>query len=426
MRPAGANREDSGGERELTALTILDRYIARQFLFNALALLILLFTFIVAVDVTLNIDRFVERAKDLTQGQEAGGLRRATLTAILVFNLWGPRLLQLFTYTVGLALVGSMGFTLTQMVRHRELVAMMASGISLRRVARPILLVAAVFMVLKLLDHEFLLSHPRIAPLLVRDHGDAGNPTLTEFNVLPTAEAPDPASKTRRVFMAQRFEPESGTLDNLDVWERDIAGVAIRRIHADKAVWRVVDGRGGWDLLAGSTPEHHAAHSGPSSASGVWVQSLRLPPPGSTNATTDPGPVPARIVTDLGPDALIFRRHASYSQNLSWRQISTMLENQNIEQSLHDKLQRIRWGRLATVLSGLLSLIITMPFFLLREPKNMLIQSVKCAPVGIVSILGSVMLTAMSVPGLPPGFAAMLPVFILLPIAIASVSWVRT
>lgn len=418
-------------------MTTLDRYIARQFLFNALALLILLFTFVVAIDVTLNIDRFVDRAKTLTEGQETGSLRRATLTAILVFNLWGPKLLQMFTYTVGLALVGSMGFTLTQMVRHRELVAMMASGISLRRVARPILLVAALFMLLKVLDHELLLSHPRIAPLLVRDHGDAGNPNLTEFSVLPTAEAPDPVTQTRRIFMAQRFDPETGTIDHLDVWERDVAGMATRRIHADRAIWRVVDGRGGWDLLG--TPVNKDVTRSPDQPAGgqasttlpvenptIWVQSLRMAPSGSTTAKVDAGPVPQRIVTDLGPEAMIFRRHASYSQNLSWRQISAMLANENVEQSLHDKLQRIRWGRLATVLSGLLSLIITMPFFLLREPKNMLIQSLKCAPVGIISILGSVMLTAMSVPGLPPGFGAMLPVFILLPIAVASVSWVRT
>ena len=79
-------------------MTTLDRYIARQFLFNALALLILLFTFVVAIDVTLNIDRFVDRAKTLTEGQETGSLRRATLTAILVFNLWGPKLPVSYTH----------------------------------------------------------------------------------------------------------------------------------------------------------------------------------------------------------------------------------------------------------------------------------------------------------------------------------------
>jgi hypothetical protein len=151
-----------------------------------------------------------------------------------------------------------------------------------------------------------------------------------------------------------------------------------------------------------------------------------MPPAGSASAVVDPGPVPTRIVTDLGPEGLIFRRHAAYSQNLSWVQIGSMLENTNIEPGLHDRLQRVRWGRVATIVSGMLSLVVTIPFFLLREPKNMLVQSLKCAPVGIIALLGSVILTATPVPGLPPGFAAMLPVLILLPISVASVGWVRT
>lgn len=410
-------------------MTILDRYIARQFLFNAVALLVLLFTFIVAIDVTLNIDRFVARAKELSAqtaavpelagepapgnggpGQPAApsGVRLTLLTTVLVFNLWGPKLLQLFTYTVGLALVGAMGFTLTQMVRHRELVAMMASGISLRRVARPIMIVAAGFMLLKLADHELLLSNPRIAPLLVRDHGDAGNPRLTRFSIAPTAEAPNPVTGERRVFMAADFDPDAQTIEGLDVWERDARGVATRRVSAHRAVWTLRDGKTGWDLA------------------GVEVKSLKLPPAGSTRAVVDPGPAPDRIETDLGPDAFVFRRHATYAQNLSWAQISSMLENPNIEPAMQERLQRIRWGRLATIVSGLLSLAITLPFFLLREPKNMLVQSLKCAPVGIVAVLGSVLLSAMTVPGLPPGFSAMLPVFVLIPIAIASTSWVKT
>lgn len=389
-------------------MNTLDRYIARQYLFNVVALLVLLFTFVVAVDVTLNIDRFVARAGKLSQGQEASGLRRGVLTTILVFNLWGPRLLQLFTYTVGLALVGAMGFTLTQMVRHRELVAMLASGISLRRVARPILIVGIVFLGLKLIDHEVLLSSPRIAPLLVRDHGDAGNPRLGEFNIPPVAESKDPKSGTRRVFMAERFEPATATLLDLNIWERDGRGIAQRHISSPRGVWRVGPDGGGWDLDSPS------------------VVSLRLPEAGSGRATVDPGPAPVRIATDLGPEALIFRRHAAYSQTLSWSQISGMLTNPNIEPSLREKLQRIRYGRLATVASTLLSLIITMPFFLLREPRNMLVQSLKCAPVGILALLGSVILTAMPVPGLPPGLAAFLPALILTPIAIASVGWVRT
>ncbi|MBX3386976.1 MAG: LptF/LptG family permease [Phycisphaeraceae bacterium] len=405
-------------------MNTLDRYIARQYLFNVLALLVLLFTFVVAIDVTLNIDRFVRNAGRVDPSST--GLRRAVVTAMLVFDLWGPRLLQLFAFTVGLALVGGMGFTLTQMVRHRELSAMLASGISLRRVARPILVVAVGFMILKVVDHELVLSHPRIAPLLIRDHGEVGNRSISQFGVPPTPEGgfsprragPETADggleagAGRRVFMADRFDPDTHSLTGVIIWERDAAGVATRTIRAASATWRA-----GSDFGAGR---------------GYWVltdataRSMRMPPPGSGVTEVDPGPVPTEVETDLGPEQLIAKRHERYSQTLSWAQIGALLENPGMDPQMREKLQRIRYGRVSTVLSGLLSLIITIPFFLLREPKNMLVQSLKCAPVAIVALMGGVLLATVPVPGLPPGFSAFLPVIALLPIAVASVSWVRT
>ena len=123
-------------------MTILDRYIARQYLLNTIALLVLLGSFVVAVDVSLNIDRFLAAAEKVDNGS-ASTVRKLVVTVLLVADLWWPKLLQLFAYMVGLALVGAMGFTFTQMVRHRETVAALAGGISLRRLARPVLIVAA-------------------------------------------------------------------------------------------------------------------------------------------------------------------------------------------------------------------------------------------------------------------------------------------
>ena len=110
----------------------------------------------------------------------------------LAADLWWPRLLQLFVFLLGMVLMGAMGFTLSQVVRHRELVAMLASGISLRRAARPILLVAALMTLVQVLDQELVL--PRIAPLLTRDHGDAGKHELQGFAVrvpVPTGSLVD-------------------------------------------------------------------------------------------------------------------------------------------------------------------------------------------------------------------------------------------
>jgi len=385
-------------------VTILDRYIARQFFLNTLALLVRLGSFVVAVDVSLNIDRFLSAADRLLEGESPSTLRKLVVTALLVADLWWPKLLQLFAYMVGLALVGAMGFTFTQMVRHRETVAAMAGGISLRRLARPVLVVAALMMGLKFIDQEFILSNPRIAPLLSRDHGDAGNREWSASAVPPTADA------SFRVFMAREFIPSESQLNDVRVWERDQNGLLTRHLVASSAVWR----DGAWELQGAREVPVGLAPSGAET----------VPPPRAVGAGGAGGAV--RVQTDLDPAALLLRRDARVVESLSWRQIGSMLSSPRLDPGLRDKLVRVRWSRISIALSTFLSLLITMPFFLVREPRNMLLQSLKCAPIGIIALLGSVFGASAPVPGLPVLLAVFLPVLVLIPIAIAAWSSVRT
>lgn len=385
-------------------MSTLDRYIARQYLFNVLALLVLLFSFVVVVDVTLNIDRMFKVATHYAGSEDIGGVRKVGLVVQLAADLWWPRLLQLFVFLVGMVLMGAMGFTISQIVRHRELVAMLASGISLRRAARPILVVAALMTVLQVIDQEFII--PRIAPLLTRDHGDAGKHELKSFGVPLTADS------SRRIFFAKTFEPDGddgGELHDLHIWERDAAGNTLREIRADRAVW--LDGA--WTITAG------AIH--------------RLPQPGAPASGGDAGnglietiSEPLRVETDLDPTALTLRRYANFSHSLSWSRISKMLASDRIDPALRERLERIRWGRISTIISNFLAMLIVMPFFLTREPKNMVLQSLKCAPVGIITLLGAVLGASAPVPGLPAAVAAFLPVMVLAPLAAGSLAAMKT
>ena len=397
----------------MSALTILDRYIARQFFFNTMALLVLLGSFVVAVDVSLNIDRFLAAADRLLEGESPSSIRKLLVTALLVADLWWPKLLQLFAYMVGLALVGAMGFTFTQMVRHRETVAALAGGISLRRLARPVLIVAALMMGLKFIDQEFILSHPEIAPLLARDHGDAGNREWSASAVPPTSDG------SRRVFMAREFVPADSRMIDVNVWERDAQGGLTRHVIAAAAVWK----DGAWELQTARDVPVGLAPSGTDSAA---------PSPGSSSGAGGGGGGEVsvagtlRVQTDLDPAALLLRRDARVVESLSWRQIGAMLASPRLDPGMRDKLVRVRWGRISIAMATFLSLLITMPFFLVREPRNMLVQSLKCAPVGIFALLGSVFGASAPVPGLPVMLAVFLPVLVLIPITIASWSSVRT
>lgn len=376
-------------------MNTLDRYIARQYLFNIAALLVVLFSFVVAVDVALNIDRFLDSATRLDP--QASGFRKLILVAIGALDLWWPRLLQLFNYLIGIILVAAMGFTFTQLVRQRELVAILAGGISLHRIARPILVVACGVMLLKVVNTEFILSSPRIAPLLSRDQGDVGKRSWAEFPVRLVRDG------SGRIFLAEKFDPTGGRLEGLTIWERDSTGNAQRAIQAQSATWN--DEAGAWVL------------------SSAKVVPLVLTASGSPDLGFS-GSAPAQIKTDLNPETLKLKRFEAFRQSLSWSQISELIRT--AQPDVRDDLQRTRWSRVSQTICALLTLVITMPFFLTREPRNMLVQSLKCAPAGIGSMVGSVLLSTMAWPVLPAGFAVFIPVLILIPVAIASVSWLKT
>lgn len=380
-------------------MSILDRYIARSFFTNIIALLVILFSFIVAVDLSWNFNSFRSAAAAMAGAGEAkpGVVRVALVTLLLVFDFWWPKLLNLYNVTIGLVLVGAMGFTLAAMSRHRELLAILAGGRSLFRVARPIILVGLVAVAVQGVNQELVV--PRIAPLILRSHDTLGQRTLGASRV------PLAADSAGRVFYAEKFDPDRGTLEGLTILERDARGLTTRRITASAARWN----GSAWELEEG-----------------------RAQVRANGRATLEPA---ARIATDLDPTALTLRRFAKFRHSLSWAQISRLIDRPEVlgdatpdgVRRQIEQLERVRWSRIAIMLCTILTLVITLPLFLRREPGSMIIQSIKCAPVAIVGLIGSVVAaTALGIPGLPAQLSAFVPVLVLLPIAIAAITSVRT
>ncbi|MHC4083189.1 MAG: LptF/LptG family permease, partial [Planctomycetota bacterium] len=183
---------------------LIDRYIARRFLANFFILLILLFVFAISIDLLLELDEFVEVARD-TVGPEGGILAQLTALIGIVVNFHGPRLFQFYAYMLGLLSVGAMGFTLAQMHRHRELVALLASGVRLHRIALPILGAALVLNLFQLANQELML--PRLAPLLIRSHHDIGQQGAEAFDVMFVADG------MGTLLQAPSFDPTTDTLE---------------------------------------------------------------------------------------------------------------------------------------------------------------------------------------------------------------------
>ena len=373
---------------------ILDRYLIRRFITNFVILFVLIYLLATAIDIILQLDEFT-RAAHSRAGEDASLVMFLSTFTKLTFSYHGPRFFQLYAYLAGLVAVGAMGFTVAQMQRNRELLAILASGMSLFRVAWPIVVAAFVLNLLHLVNSNIIL--PKLAPALVQSHGDLETEGETFF--------PIPLTKDGRgaILHAPAYNQDTQYLTEPTFIRRNARGTTTERITADAATWN--DAVDAWELKNGKAM--------------IRIESGN--PDAPDQIITQPSD---RFQTDLSPKVLVVRRYKEFAQMLSPQQIQEMIETGGAVDTR--ALARIKFGRYSVVISNVLMLIICLPFFLTREPGSLLKRSMMCAGVAVLAMLGT--FVGMEVPfqGLSPAASVFSPVIILLPLALASLSFVKT
>lgn len=373
-------------------MAIIDRTVVARFLWNFLLLFGALYLFGVAVDVVVSASRFLEAADQAVRQERAGS--RAAAFALVLLDFHGPRVFQFFQFMVGMVCVGAMGFTFSQMHRTRELTALMAAGVNLRRPAMVLLAAALGLNLMQLANQEWIL--PRLAPRLVRGHSDLIQNRGTEFPVPLTRDG------SGLLLQAASFDPPSGVLQGVVAIERDDRLQVRRRVAAPEARWDAV--RNAWlltDGVAMELPERPAA-------SGEFTAVER---PADALATT------------LGPEALLTRQFRLYGQMLSTPQLAALMESGGSDRSLGARLIA---SRIFSPLVNVLVLAAAVPFFLLREPRNLLQQSLRAAAFAVPVSITALTLTTVPISGLPPAVAAAIPAACLLPVAAYRLSALRS
>jgi lipopolysaccharide export LptBFGC system permease protein LptF len=375
-------------------MPLLDRWIAFRFFTNFVLIFVVMTLFAISIDTIIELDAYVKACQRAVDAGDYGSMWTAMPIAILDFNL--PRVFQFYAFLVGLSCVAAAGFTLAQMVRARELVAMLAAGISLWRVGLAMLVVAVILNLLQLVNGEVLL--PRLAPLLVREKSAILRPAADRFPLNVVQDG------TGKLVLAQAFDPRDERAYGLLVLERDEKGAATRRVEAREATWNAE--RGGWDLIDGVA----AGRSAPGTGDGREVR-------------IDRRDAIDFIETDVSPKAILARRFRGFAQLLSTPQISALAREGGIEP---EAATRLVGQRFAGALVNVMMLIIALPFFLVREPQKMLKPSVFCAATAVPGLLGSLLVMAVALPGIPPAVGVFLPVAALLPIAAWRVGALKT
>jgi lipopolysaccharide export system permease protein len=369
----------------------LDRYILRQFLLNFAILCFVLMALFVLVDLIIQLDQFLAAGQAL-KGR-FGGAVPATLW--VMWDYYGPMVLLIYCYCSGLIVMGAMGFTLAGLTRTRELVAMLTSGISMYRVAAPIVVVGAGLSALALPLQE--LAIPRLAGKLTRGHSELGRATIQKFPIRFSRDTQG------RLLSAAEFLPEREELVDLTILVRDQHGEAPMRIAAKSATWD--EKRGGWVLQEG-----------------VAIQRRADLTPAGSGATTPKAPCPF-FKTDLTPKVLLARRASIYPRLMALSELQQMLGNPAVDRKA---LHQVIHSRFSTLAVNVLILVMVLPFFLLREPANLLAQGIKAVALGIGAWVTALVMLQTSTEALNPVTSAWLPVVIFLPLSALLLTRVRT
>jgi len=363
-------------------MKILDKYILRQFLINFVILTVVMMLLFVLVDLIVDLDEFLKAGE--AHKKAFGGKWLATIGVVVGF--YGPLLPFIYTYFSGLLVVAAMGFTLTAMQRSRELVAISASGISLFRIAAPILVAGIALSVLVLPIQEFVVPH--LINKLSRSKSQLEDDRPQSNPVYYAAD------ENGNLISAADFDPARQQMDDVTILERDENGIATRRTSATSALWNEEHQR--WKLIGGLaiTPTTDDA----------------LPSFGR-----DSEPVEF-FTTQLSPTVVRARQEAITMRLLSLGHLQQMQTNEAVGDAQRAQVVQVIWSRFSLLVVNVLILAMTLPVFLTKLPVHYVAQSTKAAALSMGAWGSALMAVQVSTTMLNPVASAWLPVVIYLPL----------
>jgi lipopolysaccharide export system permease protein len=210
---------------------ILDKYLLREFAwpllycFDAFAMLM------IVIDLFNTLDEFI------------GNHARFT-TVVHYYLILFP---EMFVHIMPMALLLALLFCLANLSKYNELVAMRASGVSLARLATPLLAVGFVATIAVFAVDELFVPHGRAQADALRAAVKGRNTRdwLTENFFFDN-------SVEHREWFARRFDTRQFQMDNVEVHDRKEDGTARFDVYAESARW--LDGQ--WHFFNATVYDH--------------------------------------------------------------------------------------------------------------------------------------------------------------------------
>ncbi len=365
---------------------VFDRYIFRSLLVNYLTALGAMLCLYVVLDMFVNMDEFTEQGYPLP----------TVVGNIISYYL--PNLLLYFSQLSGVITLFACMATLARMRKNNELTAVLSSGVSLYRLARPIVVFGIAASGLLVLDTEVLI--PAVAHKLARDHDDADG--TRAYEVLFLRDRDD------ALLSAGRFHPITHDLQRLLVLTRDENGDIVSTLEADAATWEkpgLTHPTGRWRLQRGRL-----------------TRRVRRDQAGIGPREDKQVSYPVYYESDLGPAAIQVRQSEGWLRFLSLAQLDELQRHggANLAAVLQTK-----HARRAAPLVSLVMLLLGLPFFLDRSPVSLVSDSGRCIVATGLCYVATFVAQSIQ-PTTASALPAWIPIIVFGTIAVALIDRIRT
>ena len=309
--------------------SILDRYVAREFLISYMISILVVLSLRVMMDLLTMADEFIE---DDVAGVSPGALQ--VLGKIV--DYYGPQLFWYFRDFSGIIIVLASAFALVRMARQNEYVAVLASGVSLKRLIAPVVLLAFLLNLLMVADQELIL--PALADKLVRRHDETDRARKSFFYLLPDSYG--------ALLSAREFDPDEQSISGMHVILRS-DGQVVGQITADHARWDGDAGR--WVLDNGLYFDNRTEDAD-------WASNNIVPVP--------------FYESDLSADFIWLRRHSGFTSLMSSGDLNQLLSQQLLKPGERTDVLSEKVFRLADPIVNMIMLLMGLPLLVSRQRRN--------------------------------------------------------
>ncbi len=373
-------------------MKILDRYVIKQFLIGYLIAFCVLIGMIIAMDLFVNIDEFAEHS-------ELG--IKAVLLNILSF--YGSRTALWFRDMAGVITVIAAVFSLVRMTKNNELIAVMASGMSLKRFITPIIAMAALLTTLQVADQEFLI--PRLTSQLTRSQDDM--PGFKKYDLWFASDS------NGNLICTTQFDPQTGTIKSPFVILRERLPrkgqfVVIGRIKAESATYDY--DQGGWVLKGGEL--------------------LRVPESSDKKAVVHQTAKVDFFASNLSPEQIPMRRQEGYKSLLSSTQLLALADSKGTRQGDLAELYLQKHTRITDPILNLVMLLVALPVLVCRDPRDMktaiMVSFATSTSCFVLSFVCKMFATEVFFNQVRPELWAWAPIFVFVPIALIQLDSMKT